>query len=105
MAVRHFFRTVLAQSVRPTCTELFSRSTMSINATPTKSQAVHPQRDRDMPSRSDCGWQSQNAPLPAERHGIQAGAGDHDSKALRALVVIGYGASMPTVHNQTFHDN
>tara|TARA_B100001173_G_scaffold246764_1_gene217154 strand:- start:272 stop:439 length:168 start_codon:yes stop_codon:yes gene_type:complete len=29
----------------------------------------------------------------------------HDSKALRTLDAIEYGASMPTVHNQTFHDN
>lgn len=78
---------------------------MSINAMPTKSYAVPPQRDRDTHSRSDSGSQSQNAPLPAERHGIQAGAGDHDSKALRTLVAIEYGASMPTAHNQTFHDN
>ena len=72
---------------------------------PTKSYAVPPQRDRDMHSRSDCDWQSQNAPLPAGRCEISAFAGDQDSKALRALVVIKYGASMPTVHNQTFHDN
>ena len=78
---------------------------MSINAMPTKSYAVPPQRDRDMPSRSDCDWQSQNAPLPAGRFDISAFAEDHDSKALRALVVIGYGASMPTVHNQIFDDN
>ena len=72
---------------------------------PTKSYAVPPQRDRDTHSRSDSGSQSQNALLPAERYGIQAGAGDHDYKALRVLVVIEYGALMPTVHNQTFHGN
>ena len=72
---------------------------------PTKSYAVPPQRDRDTHSRSDSGSQSQNAPLPAERYGIQAGTGDHDSKALRTLVAIKYGASMPKVNNQTFHDN
>ena len=78
---------------------------MSINAMPTKSYAVPPQRDRDMHSRSDCDWESQNAPLPAGRFDISAFAEDQDYKALRALAAAEYGASMPTAHNQTFRGN
>ena len=78
---------------------------MSINTVPTKLYAVPPQRDRDMHSRSDCDWQSQNAPPPAGRFDISAFAEDHDDKALRALAAAEYGASMQTAHNQTFRGN
>ena len=78
---------------------------MSINAIPTKSYAVPPQRDRDMHSRSDCGGQSQNAPTPAGRFDISAFAGDQDYKAQRALAAAEYSSLMPTAQNRTFHDN
>ena len=69
---------------------------------PTKSCAVPPQRDRDMHSRSDCDWQSQNAPLPAGRFDISVFAEDQDYKALRALAAAEYGASMPTALTKHF---
>ena len=65
---------------------------MSINAMPTKSYAVPPQRDRDTHSRSDSGSQSQNTPLPAGRYDISAVAGDLGRTTLHAPVVTEYAA-------------
>jgi hypothetical protein len=72
---------------------------------PTKSHAVHPQRDRNMPSRSDCGCKAKMLHCLLNGMASKLVPEIMIPKDFVHLLQSNTAHQMPTVHNQTFHDN